>query len=109
MKIAEDLFVTIGQVIGRSTRAKLCLNSNFYELGGNSLNSIYTVTLLREKGYYIGITEFITATNLEEIIHKIANSSVNGITSTDNEENDDMNKQYRFELLKKYQKSEVIE
>lgn len=45
---ARDLFETVGGVIGRSTRATLAPHSNFYELGGNSLNSIFTVTLLRE-------------------------------------------------------------
>lgn len=70
--IARDLFETVGSVIGRSTRATLTLNSNFYELGGNSLNSIFTVTLLREKGYSIGISDFIRAKNLGDILYKIA-------------------------------------
>nr|BAK55684.1 ebony [Drosophila melanogaster]BAK55685.1 ebony [Drosophila melanogaster]BAK55689.1 ebony [Drosophila melanogaster] len=69
---ARDLFETVGGVIGRSTRATLAPHSNFYELGGNSLNSIFTVTLLREKGYNIGISEFIAAKNLGEIIEKMA-------------------------------------
>lgn len=69
--VAEDLFETVGGVIGRSTRATLAPHSNFYELGGNSLNSIYTVTLLREKGYSIGISEFIAAKNLGEILHSM--------------------------------------
>ncbi|XP_073818947.1 nonribosomal peptide synthetase ebony [Musca autumnalis] len=69
--VAEDLFETVGSVIGRSTRATLTPQSNFYELGGNSLNSIYTVTLLREKGYSISISEFIAAKNLGEILHSM--------------------------------------
>ncbi|EDV94575.1 mycosubtilin synthase subunit C [Drosophila grimshawi] len=69
---ARDLFETVGGVIGRSTRASLAPHSNFYELGGNSLNSIFTVTLLREKGYNIGISEFIAAKNLGEIIERMA-------------------------------------
>lgn len=69
---ARDLFETVGGVIGRSTRASLSPRSNFYELGGNSLNSIFTVTLLREKGYNIGISEFIAAKNLGEIIDKMS-------------------------------------
>uniref|UniRef100_A0ABM1Q5F7 Mycosubtilin synthase subunit C-like n=1 Tax=Drosophila arizonae TaxID=7263 RepID=A0ABM1Q5F7_DROAR len=71
---ARDLFETVGGVIGRSTRASLSPRSNFYELGGNSLNSIFTVTLLREKGYNIGISEFIAAKNLGEIIEKMASN-----------------------------------
>ncbi|XP_011180928.2 beta-alanyl-bioamine nonribosomal peptide synthetase ebony [Zeugodacus cucurbitae] len=72
--IARDLFETVGGVIGRSTRTTLSPRSNFYELGGNSLNSIYTVTLLREKGYNVGISEFIAAKDLGEILEKMVNN-----------------------------------
>lgn len=76
--IAKDLFETIGQVIGRSTRTTLSAKSNFYELGGNSLNSIYTVTQLRNKGYFIGISDFITAKTLQDILDKIC-MAANGV------------------------------
>lgn len=69
--VAKDLFETIGQVIGRSTRTTLSAKCNFYELGGNSLNSIFTVTQLRNKGYFIGISDFITAKSLQDILDKI--------------------------------------
>lgn len=74
MSMAKDLFETIGQIIGRSTRHSLSLKSNFYELGGNSLNSIFTVTQLRNKGYFISITDFISAENLGEILNKICDA-----------------------------------
>lgn len=66
----KTLFETIGEVIGRST---LSLNSNFYELGGNSLNSIFTVSKLRSRGLFIEISEFISAQNLKEMLAKILN------------------------------------
>lgn len=66
--MAKVLFETIGEVIGRSARATISLESNFYALGGNSLNSIYTVAKLRDRGYYIEITNFISAKNLREIL-----------------------------------------
>lgn len=47
------------------------VSANFYELGGNSLNSIYTVTKLREVGFFISITDFIKAINLGEILDKL--------------------------------------
>ena len=72
--IAKVLFETIGQVIGRSTRASISKNSNFYQLGGNSLNSIFTVTQLRNKGYFIGITEFISSKNLGDILDCITSN-----------------------------------
>lgn len=66
MQKAKVLFETVGEVIGRSARTTISLQSNFYELGGNSLNSIYTVAKLRDRGYSIGITNFVTAKNLKE-------------------------------------------
>lgn len=68
---AKVLFETVGSSIGRSIRAKLTKASNFYELGGNSLNSIYTIAELRKKGFFISITDFITASTLGDIIEMI--------------------------------------
>lgn len=65
---ANVLFETIGEVIGRSTRTTISAECNFYALGGNSLNSIYTVAKLRDKGYFIEITNFIAAKNLKETL-----------------------------------------
>jgi len=58
----------------------LLVGANFYELGGNSLNSIFTVTQLRNKGYFISITDFITASTLGDIIDKLRTQN------SDNEE-----------------------
>lgn len=71
MEAAETLFQTIGSVIGRSARTAVSISSNYYDLGGNSLNSIYTITKLKEQGYEIGITDFIMAENLGEVLDKI--------------------------------------
>lgn len=68
---AKDLFEIVGNAIGRSVRGAITLKSNFYELGGNSLNSILTVSQLKEKGYFVSITQFITAANLGEILNLI--------------------------------------
>lgn len=51
---ARVLFETVGEVLGRAARGALSIGAGFYELGGNSLNSIYTITRLRDKGYFIG-------------------------------------------------------
>lgn len=76
---AKVLFETIGSVIGRSTRTTMTIRSNFYELGGNSLNSIFTVTELRNKGFHISITNFIAAKNLGEILEKMCSmEKING-------------------------------
>lgn len=68
---AKDLFQTIQNVLGTSVKGKINLKNSFYELGGNSLNSIYTVTELRKKGYFITITDFIKANDLEEVLFKL--------------------------------------
>ncbi|CRK94770.1 CLUMA_CG008264, isoform A [Clunio marinus] len=69
------LFETVGDSIGRSIRSKLSINANFYELGGNSLNSIYTIAELRKKGFFISITDFITAPTLGIIVECLKTSS----------------------------------
>lgn len=71
MDTAKDLFEIVGNAIGRSVRGAVTLKSNFYELGGNSLNSILTVSQLKEKGYFVSITQFIRAANLGEILNLI--------------------------------------
>lgn len=53
MKAAKVLFETIASVLNRSARGAISMDSNFYEIGGNSLNSIYTITSLNQKGYHI--------------------------------------------------------
>lgn len=58
-------------MIGSSTRATISVQSNFYELGGNSLNSVLTVTQLRDNGFFIGVTDFITAKCLGDVVYKI--------------------------------------
>lgn len=72
LKTAKQIFEIIGQSIGRELRKKVSVKSNFFELGGNSMNSLYTVTELRNKGFYIGITDFLTADNLGVVLKKIS-------------------------------------
>ncbi|XP_046737507.1 tyrocidine synthase 2 [Diprion similis] len=68
---ARVLFPTVASVIGRSARSAITVDANFYELGGNSLNSISTITRLRDQGYRIGITDFISAKNMGEMLRKM--------------------------------------
>ncbi|XP_011878825.1 PREDICTED: uncharacterized protein LOC105568061 [Vollenhovia emeryi] len=102
---ARILFPTIASVIGRSSRALVTLRANFYELGGNSLNSIYTVTKLRDQGYQIGITDFITAKNLGETLDRMK------LISSDEEPLNEVidQKSYVFELLNDCHKEDAIE
>ena len=56
LKAAKCLFETIASTVELNAQHSqtLTIKSNFYEIGGNSLNSIYTISKLREKGYFIG-------------------------------------------------------
>ncbi|XP_076759929.1 nonribosomal peptide synthetase ebony [Xylocopa sonorina] len=101
---AKILFPTIASVIGTHGRADIKYDSNFYELGGNSLNSIYTVTKLKDQGYEIGITEFITAKNLAEVLDRMRFSSDD--TSFENNLNEE---EYTFEMLNYSHKKDTID
>ncbi|XP_015117736.1 uncharacterized protein LOC107041628 [Diachasma alloeum] len=72
---AQVLFSTVASVLGSSGRYTVDISGNFYELGGNSLNSIYTVTKLREQGFEVGITDFLKAKNMMEILEMMSSTS----------------------------------
>lgn len=75
LKKCTTLFETIAEIIGHSTKATLSLKSSFYALGGNSLNSIFAVSKLRSQGYFIHISYFISAKNLDEILSRIIDTA----------------------------------
>jgi hypothetical protein len=70
-EVAKELFEVIALITGNS---EFSVDSNFYEIGGNSLNSVYVIMQLREKDCFISISDFIGASNLGEILQKIRNS-----------------------------------
>ncbi|KAJ2940472.1 hypothetical protein O0L34_g6402 [Tuta absoluta] len=74
MEAAEVLLETVGEVLGRAARGAISIRAGFYELGGNSLNSIYTITKLREKGYYIDISDFLGAPTLGDVLSHLSGS-----------------------------------
>ncbi|XP_053619845.1 beta-alanyl-bioamine nonribosomal peptide synthetase ebony [Plodia interpunctella] len=101
MEAARTLLTTVGQVLGRAARGALCARAGFFELGGNSLNSIYTITRLREKGYYIDISDFLGAANLGEVLSKLS-------TSPDCR-NDNQEPKFTAELMRDDHKQQVID
>lgn len=104
MAKAEVLFPTVASVIGRSSRHAITIDSNFYHLGGNSLNSIYTVTKLKDQGYEISITDFITAKTMAQILSRMKLSS-----DLNSEEEFHSNKNYYTEMLNDSHQEDVIE
>lgn len=81
---AKTLFETISEVIGRSRRTTISLSSNFYEIGGNSLNSILTVANLSAKGYFIEVGDFIWARDLHEMLAHTSENANSGVCSLGN-------------------------
>lgn len=69
LRMARDLFKIISEVVGKSSPITISVDSNFYDLGGNSMNSIYTVAKLRDRGYFIETTDFISAANLRDVLN----------------------------------------
>ncbi|XP_075986669.1 nonribosomal peptide synthetase ebony [Anticarsia gemmatalis] len=101
MAAAKVLFETVGEVLGRAARGAISVRAGFYELGGNSLNSIYTITRLRDQGYYIEISDFLGAANLGEVLSHM---------STDpNSSSDEDEPQFTAEPLADEHKDKVIE
>lgn len=55
---ARVLLQTVGRVLGPAIAVgprSLSLSSSFFDLGGNSLNSVLTVTSLADLGYNVGM------------------------------------------------------
>ncbi|KAL1137996.1 hypothetical protein AAG570_009691, partial [Ranatra chinensis] len=75
MEAANCLFSTVAEVLGPTAKGKISALANFYDLGGNSLNSVYTVTKLRESGYFIGISDFISAKSLQAVLDKMTHET----------------------------------
>lgn len=54
--------------------ATISPRSNFYELGGDSLQSIIAVGQLCDKGYSIGVRDFTVAKCLGDVLDKICDA-----------------------------------
>ncbi|CAH0555248.1 unnamed protein product [Brassicogethes aeneus] len=75
MKAAQVLFETVASVLNRSARNSISVNANFYEIGGNSLNSIFTISRLNDQGYFINVGDFISAMDLGEILERMTSET----------------------------------
>ncbi|GJQ71327.1 hypothetical protein Trydic_g11061 [Trypoxylus dichotomus] len=104
MKAATVLFEAVASVLNRAVKTVICSDANFYDIGGNSLNSIYTIMVLSEKGYNISIGDFIAAKNLGEILDKIDNNQ--GSFSISQQP---LQTNYTLELLKDEHKADALE
>ncbi|KAK9708009.1 AMP-binding enzyme [Popillia japonica] len=103
MHAAIALFETIASVLGKAARSTISIDANFYNIGGNSLNSIFTITALSDRGYHINISDFITAKDLGHILSKLSNDRKNAYLSGQTEHD------YTSELLKDEYKEDVLD
>lgn len=76
LQTAKEVFEIIGSVSKFTSRITISAQSNFYQLGGDSLNSVLTVSKLRDKGFCIGVTDFITAKCLGDVLDKICDEEM---------------------------------
>ena len=49
----------------------ISIDDNFYELGGDSLSSLYVINTLKESGYSISVYDFLRSNTLEDIAKKM--------------------------------------
>lgn len=106
MEKAGILFKMIGQVIKRSSRATISLKSNFFALGGNSLNSIYTIAKLRDRGYRIEVSDFLSGSNLRGILDAMREINSNQVQCIEPEVNESI---FVAEPLRMEHKAEAIQ
>ncbi|XP_063842218.1 beta-alanyl-bioamine nonribosomal peptide synthetase ebony-like [Scylla paramamosain] len=116
--MARVLLLTLGRVLGPAVAkgTTLTLESNFFHVGGNSLNSVLAVTSLKDSGYTVGVGEFMKAASLREVLH-----SMKKVSQEEEEEEEGggggggvcsrsltTKKQYRREALAHHHKEQVI-
>ncbi|KAJ9600664.1 hypothetical protein L9F63_026200 [Diploptera punctata] len=101
MEAAQVLFQTVGEVLGAGARCKVCLDANFYELGGNSLNSVYTVTKLRKQGYVISVAQFVSAKDLKQVLERMRSQD------EDSQDGGQENERYSAHMLTKEHKDDA--
>ncbi|KAL5233037.1 hypothetical protein ACI65C_000447 [Semiaphis heraclei] len=105
METAKHLFETVSCVLGSSLRSHISPAANFFALGGNSLNAIYTISKLADLGYSIAVSDFITAPNFGTVINKMRFSSKRKACCNDGEW---LTEKYTRQMLEPKHKDDVI-
>ncbi|XP_026808972.1 uncharacterized protein LOC113551127 [Rhopalosiphum maidis] len=105
METAKYLFETVSSVLGSSLRSHISPAANFFALGGNSLNAIYTISKLADLGYFIAVSDFITAPKFGIVINKMRFSGKRKACCNDEEWLSD---KYTRQMLEPKHKNDVI-
>lgn len=101
--VARVLLDTVAEVLGAAARAKVSLARAFYELGGNSLNSVLTVTRLRDQGFFISVSDFIGAESLGQALECMKPSGAEASLLAESRHQSN----FRAELLSEEHKKDV--
>ena len=72
---ARVLLGAVTKVLGFTENEKPSLDSNFFDIGGDSLNMVQVIGHCADVGYVIGMTEFAICSNLAEIIKSLQSQS----------------------------------
>ncbi|CAH1280253.1 unnamed protein product [Diabrotica balteata] len=99
IEAAKVLFETVACVLNRAVRSQISINSNFFEIGGNSLNSIYTISKMSEQGFNIRIGDFLSAMDFGEILLRMTSNTTIHIEAPS----------FSYDLLKPCYKSVVCD
>ncbi|CAH1799672.1 unnamed protein product [Owenia fusiformis] len=78
--VADVIFSVIAKELG-IFKTSLNYEDNFFNVGGNSVNAMSVLMKLKTHGVSIGITDFIKATSLREVV-QLAKSSTGNIASS---------------------------
>ncbi|XP_045028498.1 tyrocidine synthase 3 [Daphnia magna] len=76
------LLKTVHSIIGTSSGRAVQLSDNFFEIGGNSLNAVNVVTKLKDQGFHIDLTEFLTASQLKDLVPELSQRKPGSKTHT---------------------------
>lgn len=104
MPKARALFQTIAEITHFAAKC-ISLESNFYDIGGNSLNTILAVTTLKALNFSVNLGDFIRASSLKEILARMTPGSVDG---SDPPIAEQINLDMRIEPLKPADRAEAI-
>ena len=72
---ARVLLGAITKVLGFTKNEKPSLSTNFFEIGGDSLNMVQVIGYCADLGYVIGITEFALCSTLADLVKILRNQS----------------------------------
>nr|XP_053634702.1 uncharacterized protein LOC128690171 [Cherax quadricarinatus] len=108
--VARTLLLTVARVLGPQVARSehLSLNTSFFDIGGNSLNSVMVVTSLIDLGYSIGIGQFMKAKTLGEVASQLQKASLQEENIGDMCKPADDTDQYTCHMLDYHHKEAVI-